>query len=340
MANKTQLYLHIGHPKAGSTTLQSFLFTNWIYLDRRGFAMPTSDFSLSSHQPPPANPLESLQSMLAQKSVEPIRNWIIAAGKTHRKLILSSECLCGWAWHKLFTDLTDLIDIHLIYYVRRQDEILLSAWRQWGLKKGVPLEDFITERLEQKQPDYWSNIAPWRNKTGLKSLYVRFVSAPFLAGGNIQQDLAQHLGLEPAAMEFVENKNISIDARLLLFMSKRPEMFQSVHDDSIFHLLTQANSTEHPLRLSLNAAQFTRIHATFEANNQSFLEKFHPEMAGTPVIDQATANIEESHDQPSIQAQNAYVRACLSAITEPSDPRIEALRSALNDPQAPTQEAD
>lgn len=323
--SKPALYLHIGHPKAGSTTLQAFLFRNWIYLNDKGFALPTAALQVATVSAPPGNPLDTLQAAQKAHSIDPVRRWITEASKTHSKLILSSECLFEWQWHKLFMEISGLVDIHLVYYVRRQDEIMLSAWRQWALKKGQSLDAFIGERLINEQPDYWSNIAPWRNKVGLASLHVRFTGPAFLHNGSIQHDLAYRLGLDLTRLELVPNQNISIDARLLLFMNTRPEMFTSVHDDSIFDLL-QPNVPNAPLRLTLTPAQFERIHKVFEAKNQAFLKKFHPEGHGIAVIDPATAPVSEA-GLIDDNAQIAFLKERLAALTDCDDPRILGLKA-------------
>ena len=329
MAQKPTLYLHIGHAKAGSTTLQAFLFRNWQQICRAGFALPTARLGLAEGDTPPGNPLGALQDIKASGDISPLERWITAATQKYNKHILSSECLFELKWPKLFTKLTDLVDIQLIYYVRRQDEILLSAWRQWGLKKGLSLGDFITERLETGQPDYWSNMAPWINKVGLVGHHVRFTSAPFLKGGSILSDFCDHLELDMAEMAHVENQNVSHDARLLEFMSHRPELFSSVHDDSIFELLRDKSQTRPDYRLRLTEAQFDAVHRTFEARNQGFLGKFHAEAQGTAAIERSSAPVQLDSETITEDMQRAYVRERLATIPYCLDPRIIALRTEL-----------
>jgi len=329
MRKKAQLYLHIGHAKAGSTTLQRFLFKNWNYLEAKGFALPTAEFEVSSQTSPPGNPIVALQEIYAAKDVSRLKRWISDASKTKSQLILSSECLTDWFWPQLFKDLTEFVDINLIYYVRRQDEYMLSAWRQWGLKKGVPLDSFIDQQLLEARPDYWSIIAPWRNRVAIKTLHTRFIGKDFLVGGGIQQDLAAYLGLDIEQMAMVENQNKSMDARLLLFMSKRPEMFTSIHDDTIFDLLQDKHPDETPKRLTLTEQQFQQAHETYEEKNQDFLKKFHPEAAGRPVLDEITASIGSMEDFSSDETQIEYAKTRVRTLLDTSDHRIEALRAEL-----------
>jgi len=324
--NKPTLYLHIGHAKAGSTTLQAFLFKNWQHLDAAGFALPTAKLTLANQSAPPGNPLQALQAIKASGDVSILKRWIETAAQSHNKLILSSECLFEWKWHKLFMPLVDLVNIQLVYYVRRQDEIMLSAWRQWGLKNGLSLAEFIENRLKTEQPDYWSNIAPWRGKVGLAGHHIRFINQAFLVGSNILDDFCAFTGLDSAKMVPVANQNISHDARLLTFMSNRPEFFKSIHDDSIFELLLDREKTEPDYKLQLSQAQFEAITATFESKNQSFLGKFHPAKQGIPVIDPATARIASAAEFISTDMQSAYMRERLLATPEIQDPRTAQLR--------------
>ena len=329
MQEKAQLYLHIGHAKAGSTTLQHFLFKNWEYLDAEGYALPTAEIQIASATAPPGNPIVTLQAMREAKNIERLKRWIIDASKTKNRLIFSSECLTDWVWHPLFKELTDFVDINLIYYVRRQDEYILSAWRQWGLKKGMPLDDFIEKHLLEGRPDYWSILAPWRNRVGIKSLHTRFIGKDFLAGGNIQHDFAAHLGLDITKMSMFENQNRSMDARLLLFMNKRSEMFSSIHDDTIFNLLSDKAPSATPMRLTLTKSQFRRAQEAFEEKNQDYLREFHPRCFGTPVLEEKTALIGTEANAISEEVQAEYVKARLKALAHSSDHRITALKVEL-----------
>jgi hypothetical protein len=44
---------------------------------------------------------------------------------------------------QLFAGLDNQFEVWVIFYLRPQLQWIPSAWKQWGLKKGVPLSDFF-----------------------------------------------------------------------------------------------------------------------------------------------------------------------------------------------------
>jgi hypothetical protein len=328
VGKKTQLYLHIGHPKSGSTTLQSFLFQNWRHIDACGFKMPSAEFEIDETAAEPGNPIVALQQMKETGDTSRLVNWIDHSARHADKLLISSECLFEDYWPDVFARLADRCDVHVIYYVRRQDQVLLSAWRQWGLKRGLSLDEFLRRRLKNPHPVYVDNLAPWLDKVGAKSAYTRFISSKFLTNGSLLEDVSNLLGIEGQLLGPVEDQNVSLDARLLHFMSARPEMFASVHDDSILSLLSSA-ADHNPQRLYLTNEQFEAIQKTFEDSNQLLLARHHPEMHGTTVIEASTAPISNKDAKPSEDEQREFVRACLMRVAHTNDQRLLALKLEL-----------
>jgi len=326
---KPQLYLHIGHPKAGSTTVQEFLFKNWRRLVANGFDLPTATLGISEEMSPPGNPIAFFIAMQEKQDTTPLVDWVEKAAQRSSKLLMSAECLSGWYWHKPFVEISEHIDIHVIYYVRRQDEILLSAWRQWGIKRGLSLSNFIEKRLENRQPDFNNSILPWINNVRLSSIYIRFVDPRFLWQGSLIQDLSRKLNLRFEDLEPVSRQNESIDARLLLYLSERPELFSSIHDDSLFSLLSNTRGVGPRMRLHLTETQFSQIHDAFEPANQKLLAAYHPEMQGTPVITRETAPISDTNQLFDATFQKEYLKDCLEQISDSNDPRILQLRKEV-----------
>lgn len=294
-----------------------------------GFALPTSELQLSSEETPPGNPISFLQTQRESGDLSAIENWLWQAAEDYNKLLLSAECFSEWFWHKPFVELSEKVDIHLLYYVRRQDEVLLSAWRQWGLKKGMSLDAFIKHRVVEKHPDYLNILWPWLNKVSVKRFHVNFVSDNFLGGKGLLENAAYWLGIDYGKMQLVKNQNISVDARLLQFMSSRPQYFETIHDDTILQLLSSAFPSQKPLRLSLNEEQFELIQGTFEPTNQELLRRFQPALAGTPVIDRESAPVDDQKLWINERTQRDYVLDCLGALKNKEDDRIDALYKEL-----------
>lgn len=329
MAQKPRLYLHIGHPKTASSTLQAFLYKNWDTLEAAGFSLPTAEFGMAQGSTRPDNPLWALQRMRETGDISLLAQWIEASGKIADKLILSSECLIQPEWPELFSDIPNIADIHLIYYVRRQDQLLLSAWRQWGLKRGLSLDEFLKRRQKNQQPNFMSIVENWATQLSISTYHVRFINKGCLEGGSVVSDLCHCIGLGEQTLQTVADQNISIDARLALYLSQHAELFDSVHDEEIFTLLRDKDTPEPEVRLALNEDQFEGIHSTFEPLNQLLLEQYHPAAHGTPIIEKTSAPIGDLTETANTAAQRSYIEERLAAVGNPSSDKLTRLREIL-----------
>jgi hypothetical protein len=336
MTEKTQtkpiLYLHIGHPKAGSTTLQNFLFVNWPYLHQKGFALPTSNLQIADPDHAAGNILQTLERLVETQDITPIQTWInrcLDQKRPATKLILSSENLFLPHWPKLFQTLHGLIDVHLIYYIRRQDQLFLSAWQQWGLKHGKSLTDLIQHRIENQQPHYQSIINGWLDTGLIANQHIRFINSAFLKDGNLLADFCDFTNINYQQCTPIENQNTAIDGRLLMFMSRHPEVFSSPHDNQIFSLLNDT-SKKPTVRVKLTRTEYNMIKTAFEPANQEILKTYHPSYAGIAVIDDSTADLNNDAQTISIDEQLAYVQERIAAAGNPSHPSLQLLQTILN----------
>lgn len=324
---KPTLYLHIGHPKTASTTLQEFLYRNWGALEAAGFALPTASLDIAQGtETPPGNPLWTLEKIKECGSPSALTRWVENACEHSEKLILSSECLIQEEYPSLFREVSEKTNLHLIYYVRRQDKLLLSAWRQWGLKRGLSLEEFLARRLKNKQPDFNRIVQHWADVCDIKQYHVRFLDPRFLKNGDIIRDFCSAIGFDAETVHPVEDQNISVDARLALFMSAYPDLFDGVHDEEIFSLLRHKPEEGDTAKLCWTPAQFEAVRNIFEPLNQQLLRTYNPSSAGTAVIDESSAPI---GSLPSAQEQRAYIEERLRVSPNTDHPKLLRLSEIL-----------
>lgn len=329
-ADDMSLYLHIGHAKAGSTSIQTFLYENWRALREQSVIQPAADLSISSDGNPPANPLNALIQQSKAGSMAKVADWIAEVRRTAHgpaKLVLSSEYLFNPGNAALFRKIAEQIPVHLVYYIRRQDEQLIALWRQWALKSGIGLNEIIEKRIAQLRPNYRKVMKEWRGSVKLASWHVRYMAPAFLEGGNLISDFASAIGVGTAGLVLPGRKNPSLDGRLLHFMSRHADILEGQKPDAFLRLLMDPNE---PLqRTKLTQAQFTEVHDRFEWQNRRMLEEYHAEMVGTKVLEEATAPIITAADKLDIASQHAYMAAQLSRLAGHTDPRLQTLQERL-----------
>src|SRR5262249_40429884 len=138
--------------KTGSTSLQWYLRRNAETLAKNGVLVPGIDMS-------PASPVEGQQVQFFEKLVP-----IDAAGRRfflekitklvdHARendstdIVLSAENLSNSkGFEQLFVNISQITPVKIIAYIRRQDDYIISAWKQWHFKEGGTLEGFLQSR--------------------------------------------------------------------------------------------------------------------------------------------------------------------------------------------------
>jgi len=141
---KMNLILHPGHPKCGSSSIQKFLYDNRAALEAKGWAVPDRffhfrfekdcDFSFAE------SPVSYFSKVIRKGNYFRLQNRIEKAIEGAQQagihtFIVSAENLAdelAEPLHEIFSTYFDVKKV--LYYIRRQDDFLLSAWQQWGHK--------------------------------------------------------------------------------------------------------------------------------------------------------------------------------------------------------------
>ena len=282
---KPTLFLHIGHSKVASTSIQDFLEANLDSLRSKGFLVANNDFAFPETGKAAANPVGALEQLhdqgeagaqRIQARLRELHARLTTRGSGFDKAVISAENLCNPGFSTAFAPALDLFDVHLIYYVRRQDEWLISAWKQWGIKAGKSLDEFCLEGTKTRYPAFTVALQRWEpfaTQIRLKPLHK---SA--LHQGGVTQDFAHAIGLDAKQFHHPGIRNASFDASVLEVLRFSPHLFQHRDDDRIFHFLERFLSKEiEPMRSLLTTEARTKLHAYFEAENRALHARFFPE---------------------------------------------------------------
>ena len=166
-----QIFFHIGMPKTGSTAMQVFLAMNREYLLQHGYDYPLiGDYELNLAGKVAAGNGADIGRYFRQTEpdeeekldfeiAEPVQEFLsVTRSSPMQKILISSEHfgLRSPNWWQAFRDYLadDDLQISLIYFVRRQDQILQSAYAQSmsGRRRTWTMEEFVTDRANHY---YW-----------------------------------------------------------------------------------------------------------------------------------------------------------------------------------------
>lgn len=222
---KKQLFLHIGGPKTGTTTLQIFLAKNRDALRAKGFGYPgTAD----AHWGICANLPEHTAEGIRSRPNTFIRRCLREIGRsschTH---IMSAECLSGLGTmaKKLREIIPETLPVTVVYYARRQDSLIESWYNQKVKSSHFRLSrrldrGFFTTACFMNQFDHSLVIGPWAEAFGREHVVVRCFEKQQMTNGDIIDDFSEIAGLaaDGSLHRPPRDMNVSLDLRHMEFI--------------------------------------------------------------------------------------------------------------------------
>jgi hypothetical protein len=236
MVMKKTCYIHSGHPKTGSSSLQLFCNENREYLHtQHNIYYPRSGCSIHFPSHIFLIPIKDSYWQLLLKEIReyPECNILLSAegymGKTP-KTEEEQDALV-----RSMKDYLQEYQIKIIMYIRRFDDELKSAFNQ-QLKRGAVPSDALPadwgrcyeEMVKVKRSSKISNtilmgsvpanIAAWQRMFGKENVTIRLYERNILKNGNIIDDFFDTLGIEISGVptDFEENPKAPEEALSLL----------------------------------------------------------------------------------------------------------------------------
>lgn len=203
-----RLIIHPGHDKCGSSFIQSFIYSNLDKLKEVGIYVSDKNFRFLFEAKPRKSsfiweqPLSYFSDIIYATQdtslfEERLKN-VLEAGKNSdcQAILISSETLKNieeatcQKIHKILAQYFD--NVTVIYYIRRQDDYIVSSWQQWRHKLGISLNDYINECLASGNPHFWETAKFFEDIYGVDSLKVRFLASEALIEKNLAKDFCYH----------------------------------------------------------------------------------------------------------------------------------------------------
>jgi hypothetical protein len=279
---RSRLVIHAGFAKCGNASIRTALFQNFEKLKKQSVfvfdknlriartrkdLIGTSIWSVERARNKPANLMQELVTEIGT----------ISKRKEDHVAILSAENLANPGMAELFSGFDSHFGVSVIFYVRPQFQWIPSAWKQWGLKTGVPFADFVSQCVETRTPSFRAGIESWKSALPGATMHVRFLIPELLTGENPAQDFFDVLGLSREEYEIgCEARNPSLDVSVLHVLSKNRHLFSDIHDNSLRRELTRVLPKKFRLTnvQMLSAEQEARIEEFFREENLWLLNTF------------------------------------------------------------------
>lgn len=225
--------IHIGLAKTGSTSIQRLLKLNREGLEQRGYALRYDTREL----------LDYGRGM----------DTAIHLGDDRHTLIYSDERLSSRLTSQEQVDRVIALlrqhadDIRIIVYVRRQDEVFVSAYNSM-LMAGETRKLSEIETVPLQRP--FKQLRRWEKAIGRSQLVIRRFGTEYLRKG-LLRDFCKHCGLDPMNLQLPESANVSPGADVLELMRQFNIRFpQHPHRRRILKIISLIQGTAAPAGLA------------------------------------------------------------------------------------------
>ena len=312
----TQIVIHIGTPKTGTTAIQNALFAHEEALVDRGILFLKSGRHRAAH-----NDLSTAIARHGQEhsfaaalseEIERVQSEHPAA-----RLLLSSEMFTLLPPEHFRDALPQIAPMQkrVVVYLRRQDAYAEAFYKQ-RLKNGrisLSFHAFLDSEECQIITNYPALLRGWQKCFSDADIVPRVYDRSLFPGGNITSDFAQVLGLEADGLDHNNrDTNTSPGADAIMVMqavaphfkpAERRRIFKSVKSMNIKGFLGKADHfSQEERRLYLSR---------FSKDNEELRAEFFPHREA--VFPQLTAPTSAAADTLTMSERQAIVSAMIDA---------------------------
>lgn len=317
-----KLILHPGHGKCGSSSIQSFLRSNINNLQKLDIHMPNQDFRFSFEQQKLSTklntPLWYFKNLLDHNDIDSferrLKEVLKQATESNCKgIIISAENLSNVRGITKGRRIHEILASHfdekiVIFYVRRQDDYLVSSWQQWAHKKGESLQEYIDNSLNRHTPDFLKIAEFFEEVYGEDSLTVVPLHRKALKEGNLIADFCYRSQLKlPEDNNTEIQANQSLNTYLCDILRRIPNIYEDHNDQSVKRLLANYVDTKKILLASdkkiLSQDQRNRILKEFEHDNHILNTKYFDYLPYDEFISQKTYSEMESSNNENYEME-------------------------------------
>lgn len=253
--DKIRLFLHVGEPKTGSSALQSFFDYNRIYLAKKHnilYPNLNNDDYTKGQMTNHLNIFEVARNKDDYSEITESLNKIIQYCYKNeiKSILISSEAIFLWnKWPEKINEIISglNIDITIIVYLRRQDNWIESAWKQWGHKD--PKMNSIQDYVKRHNFNWFVVLSQWLNFFKTDQIVVRPYEKSQI-GNDIILDFLKILNIE-SKLGFKEppskpeNSNLGFNRDVIEILSLCKNTLTNIHDNSLLDFMSKMVPSEY-----------------------------------------------------------------------------------------------
>lgn len=276
-----RISIHIGHAKCASTTLQAALGANLDALRARGAVVADRQLRFPTEGPVDGPPTFYIDAMCdreedgLREGVQRIHEQIESLPDRFEHLILSAESLVRPRAQYLAKALAPAYRVEVIYYVRRPQDFLVSAWAQWGCLEGMPMRGYVEREFGLGRPAYWQTASNWHDFAG--NCYVRPLHSSALRGGDVVRDFFAALGYPDLIPTVPDQRNPMLDWSVLEVFADCPFLFEDIHDTALGDWLKQ-NGAAGGERPKLPRDLVEQVRDRYDDDNRRLHARYFPDV--------------------------------------------------------------
>ena len=294
------LVLHPGHSKCGSTTIQDFVYENRKIFLKRGVFIPDINFNFWGDPEYKFNLTQTPRAYFAkvQSGEIPLSDLEIKLDKLVenaeklgcRRVILSAENLINGIGlpstagiHKLLNK--KFSSVNVVYYIRKQSDLFVSAWQQWAHKKGEPLDEYIERMIKTSFGDYLFIVNKLHKYYPNKNFNVFPLHKKSLYNSDLIEDFCLRAKINSKGLKLkINSSNSGLSSTLCQTMSSISGVYKDVHDQDVKQAIT--NLTPHSNKIrekkygnDISTMLMKELFGKFEESNKELGRKYFPDIS-------------------------------------------------------------
>ncbi|MDA8586381.1 hypothetical protein N9L47_08945 [Rhodobacteraceae bacterium] len=327
--DETELILHIGGAKCGSSAIQAFLRQNAQGLRDQGIALPGKALDFTSEVTGEqiwafedvatgSAGTEALTERLSEL-------FTTAETRGANRIVLSAENICNHAsLAPVLARACGNRSIKVVFYVRRQDDFLISSWQQWHLKVFDTVEAYLADRVGRV--GCWNSmITPWADVMGDENIVVRPFVRDRLKNRDVVADFCDVVGVDQNGLSPLAGAaNPSFDEALARLAHRVRDVFDGPHDNQFYEVMVRLlgkDALKQGSASSLISLETRRrILARYDDENQALKERFLPDFGDAPLFQAPTSsNVCEISEAKKLSEDMAMLTRCVYALATKCD---------------------